>query len=129
MEKKKRRRIKKPDPDSSDDDGETFVWLYCVESKVYWLFICLVSSDPRFSAADGNERSFTESNRGSRVRLTCRCRSPVQIYLTLLKFIYVVAFGFPAQQSRSELKTRKRRKVLKSRTFMDDEGCMGMKPR
>lgn len=26
--KKKRRRIKKPEPDSSDEDGELFIWFY-----------------------------------------------------------------------------------------------------
>lgn len=28
MGKKKRRRIKKPEPDSSDEDGELCIWFY-----------------------------------------------------------------------------------------------------
>ncbi|XP_070830414.1 DNA polymerase delta subunit 3 [Chaetodon trifascialis] len=77
MGKKKRRRIKKPEPDSSDED-------VIPDSPEQ-----METREPSPSPPRKEAESVSQSHRGN-----------------------------------SEMKTRKRRQVLKSRTFVDDEGCI-----
>lgn len=61
--------------------------------------------------------------------MSCRPKMKA-VYFSLRVVVNDANFSrFVPRQGNAEVKTRKRRRVLKSRTFVDDEGCIGTKSR